>query len=140
MKRIYHHHEKWEEVKYNMYGSVNPKERAMLIQKVINYFKQKSLVEKNMAFVIDNFTYSCEHNFSNPSMNKVAWLGQSSVSVWSKIPCDVVMEAWNYLDKTTQEQANMIAQNEIDRWLLINDKNNNRIKRQNKLSYFMKEK
>ena len=131
MKRIYHHHEKWEEVKYNMYGSVNPKERNMLIQKVINYFKQKSLVEKNMAFVIDNFKYSCEHNFTNPSMNKIAWLGQTSLAVYGNIPNDVVMEAWNYLDEKTQDRANEIAKGEINRWLHLNDPDT--IKKLNKI-------
>ena len=118
MKRIYHRHEKWEEVKYNMYGCYESKNKEKLIQQVINYFNNKDLIEKNMAIVIDNFVFSCEHNFTNPSMNKIAWLGQASVSVWSKIPREITMEAWNYLPKEIQERANKIAQNEIERWEL----------------------
>lgn len=116
MKRIYHHHEKWEEVKYNMYGDSETKDKKKLIQQVINYFNNKSLVETYMAFVVDNFQYSCEHIFTNPNMNRIAWLGQSSVAVWEKIPREITMIAWNYLNLHIQERANQIAQNEIDRW------------------------
>jgi len=116
MNRTYHHHDKWEEVKYNMYGNYNPKDKDMLIQKVIYFFNNKTLVEKYMAYVCDNFKYSCEHNFTNPSMNKIAFLGQSAVSVWAKIPREITMIAWNFLTEKTQLRANKIAQEEINRW------------------------
>jgi hypothetical protein len=117
MNRIYHHHSKWEEVDYGMYDPINIKEKNIMVQRVINFFRQKSLVEKYMAYVVDSFRYSCEHIFTNPNFNKIAWLGQASVSVWGNIPKDITIIAWNYLDKNTQEQANNIAKNEIERWL-----------------------
>lgn len=121
MKRIYHHHNKWEEVKYKMYDNFNHKKKYVLVEMVIDYFNNKKLIEKWMAFVTDNFKFSCEHNFTNPNMNHVAWLGQASVSAYLKIPKEITIIAWNYLDEKTQERANQIARNEIKRWRLQNE-------------------
>lgn len=114
MNRIYHNHELWEEVKYNMYGASKNKEQD--IQKVINFFNTESLVIEYMEKVIEEFKYSCEHNFTNPSMNKIAWLGQASVSLYSNIPEDIVRIAWSYLTLEIQERANNIAIRMIERW------------------------
>ena len=116
LNRIYHHHSKWEEVGYGMYNNYNLKEKEILIQRVINFFMQKSLVEEYMSMVVNEFKYSCEHNFTNPSMNKVAWLGQAAVARYIMIPEDITRIAWNFLDQNTQEQANRIAEKEIKRW------------------------
>ena len=116
MKRIYHSHDKWEEVEYGMYENTNPKDKNILIQKVIYYFNNEELVKYCMGYVVDNFKFACEHNFTNPSMNKIAWLGQASVSFWARIPREITMEAWNYLDEMIQNVANKIAESEIKRW------------------------
>ena len=116
MNRIYHPHTKWEEVKYNMYGSYDEKNKDMLITKVIYFFTQRFLIRKYMEFVIENFKCSCEHNFTNPSMNKVAWLGQAAVAVWGKIPEDLTRIGWNFLDEDTQLNANQIAEEYIKGW------------------------
>ena len=116
MKRIYHHHKKWEEVKYCMYDNYNTKQEDILIKKVVDYFNKENLVKKYMRFVVNNFKFSCEHNFTNPSMNKIAFLGQASVSAYLKIPREITMKAWNLLSERTQNRANSIAIKEIERW------------------------
>lgn len=116
MKQIYHNHKNWEEVKYGMYESIISKSKDQLIQKVIYFFNNISLVEKYMAFVVDTFKCSCEHNFTNPSINKRAFLGQAALAVYDRIPREITMIAWNYLDENTQNVANNIADKEIERW------------------------
>ena len=116
MKKIWHNHNKWEEVKYGMYMPYNIKHKNELTQQVINFFMQPSLVKKCMIYVIDNFKYSCEHNFTNPSMNHIAWLGQASVAYYLRIPEEITRIAWNFLDEQTQNKANKIAEEQIKRW------------------------
>ena len=116
MNRIYHPHNKWEEVKYNMYGNTEPKKKDILVNKVIWFFRQTPLIRKYMFFVVDNFKCSCEHNFTNPNMNRIAWLGQAAVSVWGNIPEDITRIAWNFLTEEEQTVANNIAKENIDRW------------------------
>lgn len=117
MKQIWHNHNLWEEVKYGAYNKFNPKEKEVLIQKVIYFFNNEELVKQYMERVVEEFKYSCEHNFTNKSLNKIAFLGQSAVCVYANIPFEITMEAWNYLDIKTQERANNIAKNNIDRWI-----------------------
>jgi len=116
MNRIYHHHKLWEEVKYNMYGCFDLKDKDILIKKVINYFNNSSLVKYWMEKVIEDFKFSCEHNFTNTSMNRVAWLGQASVAYAYKICDDITKIAWNYLDEETQNRANETAKRLVERW------------------------
>ena len=116
MNRIYHNHNKWEEVKYNMYGSYNKKEKDKLINIVIKYFNDFELVDYFMEKVIREFKYSCEHNLTNPSMNKVAWLGQASVSLFAKIPEEKTRLAWNELEESTKNKCDEIAIKKIQGW------------------------
>ena len=41
-------------------------------------------------------------------MNKIAWLGQASVSVYGNIPEDITRIAWSYLTLEIQERSNKI--------------------------------
>lgn len=116
IKRIYHNHRLWEEVEYNMYGNYNNKNKEMLIQKVINFFNTESLVIEYMERVIEQFKFSCEHNLTNPNMNKIAFIGQCSLALYGKIAREITMIAWNYLTPEIQERANKIAEKQIKRW------------------------
>jgi len=116
MKRIYHNHELWEEVKYNMYGSINPVNKDLIVNRVIFFFRNEGLIRKYMLYVIKNFKYSCEHNLTNVNMNRVAWLGQAAVAAWNKIPEDITRIAWNYLTESEMSRANKIAQDYISYW------------------------
>ena len=99
-----------------MYGNYNIKDKELLIQKVMNFFYNKCLVEEYMEKVILNFNNSCQHNFTNPNMNSIAWLGQASVALCYKIPEDITRIAWNFLPEKIQLQSNKIAKQKIDRW------------------------
>lgn len=114
--RIWHNHNDWEEVKYNMYGCYNSVEKDELCERVIEFFNNEKMVKKYMRIVIDKFKNSCEHIFTNPSFNHIAWLGQASIAYRLLIPSDITRIAWNLLDEKTQEKANNIAKDEIKRW------------------------
>lgn len=117
LTRIYHDYTKWEEVKYNAYAKINPKKKDYQIDKVIYFFKNPNLINEFMEFVIENFKYSCEHNLTNPNLNHRAWLGQTALAVYNKIPAEITMEAWNFLTEEEQNRANTIAEKKIKRWI-----------------------
>jgi protoheme ferro-lyase len=120
MKRIYHPYWVWEDYKHGFYDNCSGSVKDKHIEKGIEMFNSKKLTEENMFFVVDNWKYSCEHNLTNPSINKIAYIGQSACCVYAGIPSTVTMELWNMLDKKTQEQANAIAIKTIDRWVTNN--------------------
>lgn len=114
IKRMYHHYKKWEDAKAGMYK--NPKDIRKESIIICNYFRDSEKVEESMLNVINNWKYSCEQNLSNPSMNKIAYLGQSSVTFLYGFSRESTMVAWNFLDEFTQNKANKIAESVLKEW------------------------
>ena len=75
-----------------------------------------------MFRVVKEWFFSCEHNLTNSSMNKIAYIGQASLSYLHQIPSTVTMESWSKVPKESQDKANEIAQRAYDKWLLDYDK------------------
>ena len=116
MKRIYHPYWLWEDYKAGFYENCSGELKKQLIIKGIEMFNSEYLTRQNMFFVIENWKYSCEHNLTNESLNKIAYIGQSACCVYAKIPSTVTMEIWNLLDKDVQERSNKIAIEAINKW------------------------
>lgn len=122
MKQIFHHYSLWEDFKYGFYNNCSGELKENNIKKAIDFFNNPKIVDKYMHLVVSTWKYSCEHNLTNPSMNKIAYLGQASLALYARIPNTVTMHAWNLLDVNTQYIANEIAMKNIEIW---NNKNKN---------------
>jgi hypothetical protein len=118
INQIYHNYSFWEDWKYGFYDQISGLKKDEKLNSCINYFNDINLVKQFMSKVINEWKYSCEVNFSNPSINKIAYLGQASCSLYDKIPCLVTMEAWNMLKPEVQAYSNEIAQENINQWFL----------------------
>lgn len=116
MERIYHRYEYWECFKEGFFRNVSGEERKKLSKKVIELFEDSKKTEIFMQKVIDNWIYSCEHNLTNISMNRVAWLGQSACCLYAKIPYSVTMENWRYVSKEKADKACEIAERIIKKY------------------------
>lgn len=116
IERIYHPYNLWEDFKNGFY---DPHDESK-IPLVIEMFSCEYKTRINMEYVIYNWKYSCEHNLTNQSLNRIAWLGQSACCVYAKVPSKTTMQAWNLLDEKTQNTANKIAQETIDKWFQQN--------------------
>ena len=116
MNRIYHPYWKWEDYKAGFYDNISGALKLQLIQKGIEMFNSESLTRNNMFFVVDNWKFSCEHNLSNPSINKIAYIGQGACCIYAGIPSTITMELWSMLSKEVQERSNKIALESIERW------------------------
>ena len=69
IKRIYHNYKLWEDYKNGFYSSCEKSKKQENIDKVIEMFNNYELTSIYMQKVIDEWKYSCEHNFTNYSMN-----------------------------------------------------------------------
>lgn len=116
MERIYHHYEKWEDWKAGFYNACSGKIKEEKISKVIEMFNNEFLTRKFMLKVIDEWVYSCEHNLSNLSLNRIAYIGQAACCLYSEIPCSVTMEAWSLLSKEVQDRSDLIANEILTLW------------------------
>lgn len=123
MDRIYHRYEKWECFKAGFFRNVSGEEKKELAKKVIELFENSEQTELFMKQVLKEWTNSCEHNLTNPSLNRVAWLGQSACCIYAKIPYSITMENWRFVPKENQEIACDIAEKLIKQYELSKELN-----------------
>lgn len=114
IKQIWHPYWKWEENEYNMWGSV--KDRDDFLQKAIVFTGNHELYGEYMQKVVAQWTFSCEHNLSNTTQNRRAWIGHAAVALAFQCPEDIVREAWWHLTDEQRDLANKQADKAIEIW------------------------
>lgn len=116
MKQIYHSWDKWEDHKYGFYDNISGRNKKDMINKVIEMFSDPELTEICMRKVIKEWLFSCEHNLTNLSMNRIAYLGQAACCVFAGIPSSITMEAWGLVPEEKRNIADLIADKLIKEW------------------------
>lgn len=97
-----------------MWGSV--KDRDAFLIKAIEFTGDAELYGHWMLMVIDEWPYSCEHNLTDLSQNRRAWIGHAAVAMAIQCPEDIVRSAWGKLSRLQQAKANAKADEAIRRW------------------------
>jgi len=115
--RVYHPYQKWEDYQNKFYENCSGIEKEKKLCQALEMFNSEELTRRNMYSVIEKWKYSCEHNLTNSSMNKIAYIGQAACSYYAQIPNTITMEAWNILSKDVQERSNKIAIEVINEWI-----------------------
>lgn len=115
--RIFHTYDKWECYRHNFYGTtVEGMTGAECEKEFADFFRKEGLFLKTARKVINEWVNSCEHYLTNPSMNRIAWLGQASVALHLQIPSKF-SSGWFLLSKDEQDKNNEIALDAINAYL-----------------------
>lgn len=93
-----------------------PQNRELMLREAIEFTGNAELYGAAMLRVIREWRYSCEHNLSNISQNRKAWIGHAACALEKGFCEDVVREAWGYLSPEQQKKANAKAQQAIEEW------------------------
>ncbi len=117
MNRIYHPYWYWEDYKAGFYENCSGEIKSQHITKVLEMFNSEKLTEENMNRVTAEWKYSCEHNLTNDSLNKIAYIGQAACCIYAKIPSTITMEAWSLLKPEIQDRANKQAEKVLNIWI-----------------------
>jgi hypothetical protein len=116
INRIYHHYDKWEDYKHGFYSDYSKSELNDLNQSVRYVFSSAELTDKYMRAVVLHWVNSSEHNLTNQSMNRVAWLGQAACCFYGGVPSKATMYLWKLLDEKTQRRSDKVALKIISEW------------------------
>lgn len=116
IKRVFHHYEKCEEYKTNMWRSVPISDRDGYQEKSRNLMVEPDVFEMVCKQVIDAWPYSCEAALTASTMNHKAWIGHAACAFNHGAPEDITRMAWRTLSEEQQEQANMAADRAIAYW------------------------
>jgi hypothetical protein len=118
--RIFHTYDKWECFKAGFYNTT--KEGYTQFQGEREYYlllSDEDTFRNALQGVITEWKYSCEHYLTNKSMNRIAWLGQASLSYAKGIPA-VYRGGFNLLSEEQKESANRLAFEYLNKWLVAN--------------------
>lgn len=112
--RIYHPYWIWEETDANMWGTVP--NRAEMFEWAVEFTGDHKKYGEAMMCVVDNWRYSCEHNLTNFTQNRKAWIGHAACAYANRCPEDIVRQAWSKLTREQQDLANGVADFAIKHW------------------------
>jgi hypothetical protein len=116
MKQIYHPYQKWEDYKAGMWRKETKENETKLLQVAIDFTGNHILYGEAMIEVIKTWKYACEHNLSNVSINRKAWVGHAACCKAKKLPEYIVRDAWGKLTEEQRILANMMAERAIKMW------------------------
>lgn len=120
--RIFHTFEKWECHKAGFYeSSKEGMTKAQCEEEYRLFLSDIPRFKKALQRVITEWVNSCEHYLTNSSMNRIAWLGQSSLCIETGIP-SAFRSGWGLLTTKQQEEADATALIYLNKWLKKNNR------------------
>lgn len=116
MKRIYHPYNLWEEYHEGMWRIVSSEERKLYSEKAADLMKNTEKFENAMRKASIEWKFSCEHNLTDRSMNRIAWLGHAGCCIETGSPEDATRNGWWTLNEEEQNKANLAASKVLSEW------------------------
>lgn len=118
MERIYHTWDKWECYPAGFFEVRAPKEYSdddcvKLYRELLEDIPEFKRV---MERIIIEWPNSCEHNLTNDRMNRIAWMGQASLTYKYKIPARF-RGGYHLLNDENKLAADTAALELINRWM-----------------------
>jgi hypothetical protein len=118
VERIYHTWDKWECYPAGFYEDNPP--RGMTpggaTQAYAEFLRDSMRFEAALKRVLAEWPNSCEHYLSNENMNRIAWLGQASMCIATRVPA-AYRSGFNLLTKAEQDAADALALKYLNIWL-----------------------
>ena len=120
MTRVYHKWNDWECYPAGMHDEKAPRglTKDQAEEEYRAFLANEKMFEWASVKMVESWEKSCEHNLTNESMNRVAWIGQASACYHLGLPSRY-RNGYNLLSDDQKEKANAIAERTINYWLLI---------------------
>lgn len=116
MNQVYHPYTAWECFHAGMYSDVELKERERDgFQEYALFLADIPRFNAAMLRVLSEWPRSCEHFLSNPSVNRIAWLGQSAMCIDTGISRRY-RAGFRLLNPEQQLLANTAAEKMLESW------------------------
>ena len=115
--RIFHTFDKWEAVKAGFFApGVKGKTKDECEQEYCAFLGDLDAFAAGMEQVFKEWPNSSEHNLTNASMNRIAWLGQSAACIARNLPA-TFRGGFAMLSEERQLEANKLALKYLNKWL-----------------------
>lgn len=115
--RYFCHYEQLEEYSHGMWRRPPAGDFSELVSDATSFMMDVGRFSEAMSSVCSDWTNSCKVNFTTPSVNPIAWLGQAAVCNAIGVPEACVRSAWGNLPFCVQQKANACAKAHISEWV-----------------------
>ncbi len=116
LKRVYHHVDLLEEGPAGLWRTCSGREAREYIGAARALMCAPLDFEEAMRRATRDWPFSCEHNLTDRSLNRLAWLGHAGTVLATGSPESLTRVAWRSLDQGQQDEANAAAQRVVDDW------------------------
>jgi hypothetical protein len=116
MRQKYHHYKEWEDYKAGMWRKVPASEEARFLDEAIRFTGEAVEYGAAMLRVAKEWPIACEHNLTDTSQNRRAWIGHAAACIAINCPEYLTRQAWGYLSQKQQDEANAAADKAIAWW------------------------
>lgn len=106
----------WEDWKAGMWRKVSKSEEDQLLLVAIEFTGDAVRYGGWMLKVIQEWPIACEHNLTDLSLNRKAWVGHAATQMAINCPEYITRAAWGMLTEQQRIDANKQAQFAIDQW------------------------
>lgn len=115
---MFHPWHEWECFKNGFYASRTPSNYtpAQARKMYAAFLKDTVRFRKVIKKVFKQWPMSCEHFLTDPHINRIAWLGQASMCIETKIP-SIYRGGFFLLTSKQQRAANETAREMLERWV-----------------------
>ncbi len=116
--RIFHTFDKWEAVAAGFFApGIKGRDKEECEQEYGVFLADKERFSAGITKVFKEWPSSCEHNLTNSSMNRIAWIGQAAACAALGLP-SAYRGGFSKLPTETQTAANMLALEHLNKWLV----------------------
>jgi ParB-like nuclease domain len=117
--RIFHTYDKWESIDSGFFNTTHPKlSNEQCRYKYKEFLSDIPLFKASIDEMFKQWPNFCEHNLTNKSLNRVAWIGQASVCFKYGIPC-IFSSGFQLLTEEEKDAANNLAFESLNEWLTL---------------------
>ena len=116
VERIYHPYWLWEDYINGMWRKENSILERDYLRKAIEFTGDAEKYGYWMLKVIEDWPITCEHNLTDETQNRKAFIGHCACCHGINCPEYITREAWGYLNKKQQDEANEKANIAITKW------------------------
>lgn len=116
MRRIWHPYWNWEDYHAGMWRKLPRHEEPPAFDLAKQFTGNAELYGKWMLEAIRKFPVACEHNLTDRSLNKQAWIGHAACALAHKLPEYIVRKAWATLSEVQRIEANKKADYALRTW------------------------
>lgn len=112
--RLYRPFWTWEDI--GMWRDVSEQEQRDYLPRAIDFTGDAQRYGAAMLQVLEAMPIACEHNLTEPAMNRQAWIGHAACFLATGIPEYITREAWGQLTQQQRDEANAQADRAIRQW------------------------